>query len=159
MIRYLVMDVDGTLTDGKIYMGRHGEICKAFHARDGYGVRNMLPPAGIVPVIMTGRKSKIVGRRCRELGIGKVYQGVSDKAEKLRLLTDDLSTVAFIGDDLNDVGGMELIRAAGGTTGCPRDAAKQVRALADFASEYGGGDGAVRDFIEWILERNAAERS
>ncbi len=155
-IKYLVMDVDGTLTDGKIYMGIEGEIFKAFDIKDGCGIHNILIPSGIVPVILTGRTSPILENRCRELGISEVYQGVEVKIETLdRILTKNkcgYHNVAYIGDDINDLSCMELIKNAGGMIGCPVDAAKQVREMADFISSRAGGNGAVREFIEWILE-------
>lgn len=152
MIKYLVMDVDGTLTDGKVYIGNNGECCKAFNIKDGYGIHDIAIPNGIVPVIITGRESDIVRNRCRELGVTQVYQGISNKVEKLQSLTSDFSTVAYIGDDINDLPCMELVREAGGIIGCPSDAAKKVILLADFISDYKGGYGAVRDFIEWLTE-------
>ena len=82
-IKMLVMDVDGTLTDGKIYMGSDGEVFKAFDVKDGYAIAH-LHEVGIIPVIITGRKSKIVENRAKELNIKEVYQGVSDKVEKLK---------------------------------------------------------------------------
>lgn len=150
MIEYLVMDVDGTLTDGKIYMGESGEMFKAFSIKDGYGIHDLLIPSGIIPVIITGRKSAIVSRRCNELGITKVYQGISDKLEVLRNITTDLSRVAYIGDDLNDLVCMKSVKAAGGIVGCPKDAVKDVKEISDFVSEFNGGEGAVRDYIEWL---------
>ncbi len=150
MIEYLVMDVDGTLTDGKIYMGESGEMFKAFSIKDGYGIHDLLIPSGIIPVIITGRKSGIVSRRCNELGITRVYQGVSDKLEVLRNITADLSRVAYIGDDLNDLVCMKSVKAAGGLVGCPKDAVKEVREISDFVSQFNGGEGAVRDYIEWL---------
>ena len=82
-IKYLVMDVDGTLTDGKIYMGINGELCKAFNIKDGCGIHDLLIPAGIIPIIMTGRKSEIVLNRCKEIGITRIYQGIVNKVLKL----------------------------------------------------------------------------
>lgn len=151
-IKYLVMDVDGTLTDGKIYMGSEGELCKAFHVKDGCGIHDILIPAGIEPVIITGRKSGIVTKRCKELGIMKVYQGASEKIEVLRSITDKLSAVAYIGDDINDLSCMRLIKQAGGVIGCPKDAVKHVLDIADYIAVHNGGEGAVRDFIDWLLE-------
>lgn len=145
------MDVDGTLTDGKIYMGNAGELCKAFNIKDGCGIHDILIPAGIVPVIITGRKSDIVLNRCREIGINEVHQGVSNKVEKLKAISPDLSCVAYIGDDINDLSCMQAVKKAGGIVGCPNDAAKAVRGIADYISDHDGGDGAVRDFIEWIV--------
>lgn len=154
MIRYLVMDVDGTLTDGKIYMGNNGEMMKAFSIKDGCGIHDILLPAGIIPVIITGRKSDIVVNRCREIGIEKIYQGVSNKIEKLLSITSNLSEVAYIGDDINDLSCMEPVKEAGGKIGCPADAVKKVKELADFTSVKNGGDGAVREFIEWLVDAN-----
>ena len=149
-IKYLVMDVDGTLTDGKIYMGHDGELGKAFHIKDGCGIHDLLIPSGIIPIIMTGRKSAIVLNRCKELGITEIYQGITDKLAQLSEIADELSAVAYIGDDINDLLCMRAVKEAGGIVGCPQDAAKEVRKIADFISENKGGEGAVRDFIEWI---------
>lgn len=150
-IKYLVMDVDGTLTDGRIYMGNDGEIEKAFNIKDGCGIHDILIPAGITPVIITGRSSSIVDNRCSELGIKEVHQGVSNKIEKLLTITDNLSSVAYIGDDINDLSCMLLVKEAGGIIGCPKNAVKRVRELADYVADHNGGDGAVRDFIEWLV--------
>ena len=106
---------------------------------------------GVIPVIITGRQSTIVDRRCKELGIEQVHQGVSNKLEKLLLITTDLSTVAYIGDDINDLTCMKAIKDAGGIVGCPKDSAKEVLQIADYISTKCGGDGAVREFIEWLL--------
>ena len=151
MIKYLVMDVDGTLTDGKIYMGNNGEIMKAFSIKDGCGIHDILIPAGIIPVIITGRISKILENRCKEIGPEEIHQGVSNKIEKLLTIADDLSTVAYIGDDINDLSAMNPIKEVGGKIGCPADAVKKVKDLADFISTKNGGEGAVREFIEWIV--------
>ena len=151
MTKYLVMDVYGTLTDGKIYMGAQGEICKAFNIKDGYGIHDIALAAGIQPVIITGRKSEIVLNRCRELGITEVYQSVAEKTEILRSITRDLASVAYIGDDLNDISCMKMVKESGGIVGCPRDAVQQVKETADYIAGHDGGDGAVRDFIEWIV--------
>lgn len=151
MIKYLVMDVDGTLTDGKIYMSPSGELCKAFNIKDGCGIHDILIPNHITPVIITGRKSDIVLNRCKELGITEVYQGVGNKIEKLKELTEDLSTVAYIGDDINDLSCVVPVKEAGGLVGCPADAVRKVKEIADFIASHNGGDGAVRDFIEWLV--------
>ena len=156
-IQLLVMDVDGTLTDGKIYMSAQGELFKAFAIRDGYGMHDLLPKAGITPVIITGRKSQIVVKRCQELGIQQVYQGCADKAEKLNeiarlfgLITDKngvYSEIAYIGDDLNDLPCIKIC----GLTGCPANAIEELKETVQFVSAQNGGNGAVREFIEWIL--------
>ena len=151
MIKYLVMDVDGTLTDGKIYMGNDGEVMKAFNIKDGCGIHDILIPAGITPVIITGRSSKILENRCKELGITNLHQGIRNKIEKLLTITTDLSTVAYIGDDINDLSCIKPIKEASGLVGCPADAVQKVKDLSDFISTRNGGDGAVREFIEWLL--------
>ena len=152
MIKYLVMDVDGTLTDGKIYMGAHGEMMKAFNIKDGCGIHDIAIPGGIIPVIITGRTSEIVKKRCGELGIQQVYRGIKNKIEQLNSIADDLSQVAYIGDDINDLSCMIPVKEAGGVVGCPADAVERVKEISDFVALHNGGDGAVRDFIEWIIK-------
>lgn len=151
-IKYLVMDVDGTLTNGKVYMGNEGEIMKAFDIKDGCGIHDIVIPAGISPVVITGRSSKILEKRCKELGITALYQGIKNKIEKLLTITENLSSVAYIGDDINDLLCMERVKAAGGIVGCPADAVEKVVSIADFVSSRNGGDGAVREFVEWLVE-------
>ena len=145
------MDVDGTLTDGKIYMGPSGEAMKAFNIKDGCGIHDLLIPAGVVPVIVTGRSSEILLNRCKELGIVAVYQGINDKVEKIKEISPNLKNVAYIGDDINDLSCMQAVREAGGIVGCPADAVTKVKEISDYISKSNGGDGAARDFIEWLL--------
>lgn len=151
-IKYFVMDVDGTLTDGKIYMGENGELCKSFNIKDGYGICHLLPSIGVKPIIITGRKSPILKNRCLELGITELYQGIDNKISLLEQISqENAEQVAFIGDDLNDYECMKWVKAAGGSVGCPSDAAKQVLDISEFVSKKKGGDGAVRDYIEWLI--------
>lgn len=145
------MDVDGTLTDGKIYMGNHGEVFKAFNIKDGCGIHDIAIPHGITPIIITGRESDIVSNRCKELGITNVFQGISNKIDKLKEIVPDLSTVAYIGDDINDLRCMEEVIKAQGVVACPADADRDVMNIAHFVSSKNGGDGAVREFIEWCV--------
>lgn len=151
-IKLLVMDVDGTLTDGHIYIGSGGEMMKAFHVKDGYAVTHLLPERGIVPVIITGRSSDIVEERCRELNITELHQGVSDKLAKLKELIRkygvSANETAYIGDDLND---LECIRFCG-FTGCPADAVPEIREAVDYICRQKGGSGAVREFAEQIVK-------
>lgn len=151
MYRLLVMDVDGTLTDGKIYLSQHGEEMKAFHVRDGYGIRHILPALQIEAAVITGRQSEIVTQRARELGIQMVYQGISDKAACLRQMLKEKGLTAketiYIGDDEND---RECMRIAG-FSACPADAHKRVRDAADYITAKNGGDGAVREVIDRLL--------
>lgn len=158
-IKLLVMDIDGTLTDGKIYMSAQGELFKVFDIKDGCGIHDLLPKAAILPIVITGRKSKIVENRCRELGIVHCYQGCRDKAAKLREVADKFGLIpelngvyqeiACIGDDINDLPCMQLC----GVVGCPVDAIDAVKNVADFVSCNTGGNGAVREFIEWIMQK------
>lgn len=155
MIRYMIMDVDGTLTDGKIFIGNDGEIMKAFSVKDGCGIHDILLPTGIIPIVITGRESRIVERRCKEIGISRFYQGVTDKLEIVLSITEDLSTIAYIGDDLNDLSCMIPIKESGGIIGCPADADKRVKDISSFISSNKGGDGAVREFIEFLVSNNS----
>lgn len=151
-IRALVMDVDGTLTDGKIYMGADGEIMKVFDIKDGYAIAKLYH-VGITPIIITGRKSAILEKRCKELNISEVYQGVSEKAELLHTVLARLgitaAEVAYIGDDLND---LECMRMCG-LRACPYDAVDEIRSVVDLVCTQKGGFGAVREFIEYIQNR------
>lgn len=153
-VRILFMDVDGTLTDGSVYVGETGELFKAFDIKDGLGIREILPALGIVPVIITGRSSRMLESRCAELGVSELHQGVSDKLalmiEIARSGGAELSQCAYIGDDVNDLPCMEALSCAGGLVGCPADAVETVRIVADFLSSRPGGRGAVREFIEWL---------
>ena len=149
-IRLLVMDVDGTLTDGKIYMGQNGELMKAFDVKDGYAIANILPRLNIIPVIITGRSSQIVELRAKELMVEELYQNVHNKLEKLKecMIMHNVSDseVAYIGDDLNDIECM----CFSGLSACPIDAAEEVKQIADYVCKNKGGYGAVREFVEWI---------
>lgn len=150
-IKLLVMDVDGTLTDGRIYIGAQGEMMKAFDVRDGYAIANILPRQGIIPVIITGRSSAIVEQRAKELKITELYQGVTDKLSKLKEVTVKFGAsadeVAYIGDDLND---LSCIRDCG-LTACPADAIPEILDAVDYICKHDGGRGAVREFISYIL--------
>ena len=86
-IKLFAMDVDGTMTDGRIYMGNEGELLKAFHIKDGMGIR-MLRERGVVPAIITGRESEIVKNRAKELGILELHQGIEDKTAVLKKLSE-----------------------------------------------------------------------
>ena len=150
-ITLFVMDVDGTLTDGKINMGPDGELFKSFNIRDGYGINEILPAHGIVPAIITGRTSRIVENRARELHITELHQGHHDKLDTLKALMHkygcERQNVAYIGDDVLDIVCMREC----GLVGCPADASQQVKDIATYICQARGGDGAVREFIEWML--------
>lgn len=151
-IRLLVMDVDGTLTDGRLHISDKGEIFKDFYVRDGYAIKHLLPKAGISSIIITGRKSKIVSYRARELGIQYAYQNVSDKGSVLRDIVEKMNLewneIACIGDDVNDLPMMRLC----GLSACPGDSVPEVKKSCDYVCTAYGGRGAVREFIGWILD-------
>ncbi|MEH7380049.1 HAD hydrolase family protein [Bacillus sp. JJ1533] len=155
-IKMLVMDVDGTLTNGKIYIGDNGEVFKAFNVKDGYRLIS-LEKFDIIPVIITGKESKILSKRAAELKISEVFQGIDDK---LKVLDDVLNryqlsyeNVAYIGDDLNDLECMRVCYL----TACPADAVEEVKEQVDFICKCNGGNGAVREFIDLIVKRGKYE--
>lgn len=157
-IRFFVMDVDGTLTDGKIYIGQEGELFKAFNVKDGCGIIYLLPRIEAIPVIITARNSVIVENRCKELHISELYQNAIDKLQVLHELLkkygEDLSSVAYVGDDLPDIPCMTAVKEAGGFVMCPADSAEEIKQISDYISSYSGGDGAVRDCIEYLVRNN-----
>ena len=153
-IKMLVMDVDGTLTDGCIYMGPDGEAMKAFNCQDGYGIAQILPKMGIVPVIITGRTSRILENRAAELKIGHLYQKVADKLSLLKSLAEEMGItreeIAYIGDDLNDLECMQYC----GFSACPADAVSGVVGAVDYVCSRNGGRGAVRELIDFLQEKD-----
>lgn len=157
MIKAFVMDIDGTLTDGGLYIGNDGEVAKRFHVKDGYAVHDMLPSMGIIPIVITGRKSEIVSQRCKELGISHLVQESKNKVEDLKKILFyekiDLDETAYIGDDLNDLPCMKIV----GIKGCPSDAVEEIRQIADYVTKQTGGNGAVREFVEWLKKKESLE--
>lgn len=150
-IKMLVMDVDGTLTDGRIYTSATGEVMKAFDVKDGYGIVS-LHKQGVVPVIITGRQSDIVKYRAKELGIVEIHQGINNKLEKLKELSKKYGCIsdeiAYIGDDLNDIDCIQYC----GVSGCPSDAVEEVKNVVEYICESKGGKGAVREFAIYLLK-------
>ncbi len=150
-IRLLILDVDGTLTDGSIYMGQTGELMKRFSCQDGLAII-FLKEVGITPIIITARDSAIVSNRAKELGITDVYQGQKEKSKLIDSLCakfqTDLEHVAYIGDDINDLRFMKKC----GTKMCPQNAHAEIKAIADYISPKCGGNGAVRDCIEYLFK-------
>lgn len=150
-VRLLALDVDGVLSDGRLYYGNDGEELKAFYTPDGLGIK-LLQAAGIEVAIITGRNSRIVERRAGELGIKRIVQGRDDKLVALReLLMEtglDLDQVAYMGDDLQDLGAIQS--AALGMTVAGGD--EFVASHADWRSQHEGGHGAVREACEFILD-------
>lgn len=153
MIKLVLLDVDGTLTDGGIYRGNNGEELKRFNVKDGYAIVNA-QKLGIEFGIITGRKSELVEIRSNELKIKYLYQGISEKTVILKEIMQKTGLkkeeIAYMGDDLNDI----LIMKQLGLTGAPKDAADEVIQIVDFVSEKNGGSGAVREFVEYILKKD-----
>lgn len=151
-IRLLIMDVDGTLTDGKIYISNSGEEMKSFNVKDGYAIKEILHVLNIIPVIITGRSSKIVETRANELNIKEVHQGISNKLEIYHHLKEKYKVtdeqIAFIGDDFNDL--FLFNRCA--FTACPSDATKTIKDISRLVLDKKGGEGAVQELILKIYE-------
>ena len=149
-IKLLALDVDGVLTDGTIYISPAGEVFKGFNAKDGMGISCALR-SGLQIAVITGRQSPIVQRRCEELGITLLQQGVKDKRLALQQMAQELGLVreeiAYMGDDLNDIPAFK----ASGLNLVPADAAMEVLAVADIITKASGGRGAVREAITMIL--------
>lgn len=149
-IRLLILDVDGVMSDGLIYMGNSGEELKAFNVRDGYGVRCVLT-SGIEVAIITGRKAKLLEDRCHTLGISHLFQGQSDKLIAYRQLLSELTVtpnqVAYIGDDLIDWPVMEQV----GLSVAVADAHPLLLPKAHYVTRIHGGRGAVREVCDLIL--------
>ena len=150
MVSYLVLDVDGTLTDSGVYYDSMGNELKKFSTKDGAGF-DIAHAAGIQLIVLTGRECEATSRRMKELRVDILAQHVRDKAAWLKdyITANDLTgdEVGYIGDDLNDIPAMKLC----GFVGCPTDSCKEVKALADYVSPVRGGHGAVRDCIEYLL--------
>ena len=155
-IRLLVLDVDGVLTDGRLYFGVRGEALKAFHVRDGVGLRQ-LQRAGLEIAVISGRRSPMVAARCRELGVRHVLQGVGDKLAALTRLCARLkltpAACACVGDDLPDV---PLMRAAA-LSFAVADAHRVARRAADVVTRLPGGRGAVREVCDHLLALNTRQ--
>jgi len=154
MIKLLLLDVDGVLTDGTITYDPSGRELKSFNVKDGYGIVRALN-SGVEVAVVSGRHSFAVEKRCRELKVRFVFQGVDDKLKVLKLLSQKLSVeadeVAAMGDDLPD---LPLLRRVA-ISGAPADAVEDVKKEVSFVSRFPGGRGAVREFIDHILELNA----
>jgi 3-deoxy-D-manno-octulosonate 8-phosphate phosphatase (KDO 8-P phosphatase) len=151
---FFIIDVDGTMTDGGIYYSSNGDEQKKFNTKDAAAFKFLLF-AGIQVFIITGRKSSIVEKRMKELGLSNIYQGVHDKLEFLLELASlnkiTLSETSFIGDDLNDLSAMKIVKYVF----CPFNSSRDVKNIADYVSKFNGGDGAIRDIIEKIFRNTA----
>ncbi len=150
-VKALILDVDGVLTDGRIIIGDDGQETKCFHVRDGHGLK-MIKRAGIEVMFLTGRRSRVVERRARELGVEKVYQGALDK---LAVFNEILATggyvpaqVAYMGDDIVDLPVLSRV----GLSITVADSHGEVLKAVDLVTKNPGGRGAVREVCEMILK-------
>jgi 3-deoxy-D-manno-octulosonate 8-phosphate phosphatase (KDO 8-P phosphatase) len=158
-LRLVLTDCDGVLTDGTVYYSADGEALKRFSLRDGMGVER-LREADIETAIVTRERSPIVASRARKLGI-PVFEGVRDKRTLVALLQQEQGIAAdqlgFIGDDVNDLGLLQEL-AGQGLTAAPADAEPPVAAVVHLRCQRPGGQGAFREFCEWILALRSHER-
>lgn len=155
-VSLVVLDVDGVLTDGRLWYGPDGESLKVFDVRDGHGIRNLIA-AGIGVAVISGRRSGAVTARMRELGVSDVAQGVKDKARALAELLKrnaiEAKRVACLVDDTPDLG----LMAAVGLPAAVADAHPEVLAAAQHVTRARGGRGAVREFCDWLVAARAPQ--
>jgi 3-deoxy-D-manno-octulosonate 8-phosphate phosphatase (KDO 8-P phosphatase) len=149
-VRLAIFDVDGCLTDGRIYIGEQGEVFKAFSTLDGHGIK-LLAQGGITPVVITGRDSPAVRRRCADLGVTDAVYGVHDKLAAAQALLQrhglSWAEVAVIGDDWPDL----PLLARCGFACAPAGAHAEVLAVARHVTQRPGGHGAAREFCDLLL--------
>ena len=150
-IRLVVLDVDGTMTDGGIIYDSAGGECKRFDVKDGLAMK-AAQTAGLAIGILTGRESPMVQRRAQELAIEYLVEGAQSKYSALRKLLSEKGylpeEVCYIGDDWNDLQCMQSV----GLSMCPADAAGEVRSAADYVAAHNGGHGAVRECLEYLMK-------
>jgi 3-deoxy-D-manno-octulosonate 8-phosphate phosphatase (KDO 8-P phosphatase) len=150
MVRFLGFDVDGVLTDGNVYYGSDGSETKQFNTKDGLGIERAIK-AGFTVALVSGRNSKAVSFRAKELGIKLVKQGVKDKKAVLNSLLKTnhfkKSEAAFMGDDLPDL----KLKESVSLFVCPSDAVSEVKENAGFVTKAKGGKGAAREWIDLVL--------
>jgi 3-deoxy-D-manno-octulosonate 8-phosphate phosphatase (KDO 8-P phosphatase) len=148
-ISLFVLDVDGVMTDGRIFYTENGEEIKAFDVQDGLGLK-LLRKAGVKLAVISGRESKPLDRRLDDLGISERWLKCADKVAALKEIClshqIDMSEVAFMGDDLIDLGAMKMA----GYALAPDNAVTEVKAVANWTSRKSGGQGAVRDACDHI---------
>jgi len=154
-VKYILLDVDGVMTDGGLYYSAKGQELKRFNAHDGYGIVRARE-AGLTVGIISGRSTPIIDARASVLRIHDVYQGAEDKVAAMRKIQEKYGHAdeefAYIADDLFD---LPLLRIVG-FSGAPRNALPEVRRNVHFVTRAPGGDGAVREFIDFILDHRAS---
>jgi YrbI family 3-deoxy-D-manno-octulosonate 8-phosphate phosphatase len=150
-IRLFATDVDGVLTDAGMYYSESGDELKKFNTRDGMGIK-LLQRAGLITALVTQEATKLVARRGEKLAIPEVHQGAMDKPAVLRAMADrhglTLQQIAYMGDDINDLASLRAV----GFSAAPADALPAVRKAVSYVCRAKGGEGAVREVTEMILE-------
>ena len=156
-VRLFATDVDGVLTDAGMYYSESGDEWKKFNTRDGMGIK-LLQKAGLITAIVTQERTRLVARRAEKLAIPELHQGVMDKLSVIRDMAVRhgiaLEQIAYIGDDVNDI---EALKAVG-VSAAPADALPQVREVVDYVCQKNGGEGAVRELVELILQSRVETR-
>lgn len=156
LVKLVLTDVDGVLTDGGVFYGSEGEVMKRFNIRDGMGVER-LREHGVDVGFITGEKSESVVKRAEKLRIEIVHLFCKDKPAVVRQIMEELGLapeqVAYIGDDVNDIEAMKLV----GFPATPADAMLQAREVAQFICRRPGGAGAFRELAEFIIEAKTNE--
>ena len=157
MIELIVLDVDGTLTDGKITYDSNGVETKSFDVADGLAIAVWTKKFGKKAAIITGRNSTVVEKRAKELGINHLHQGINDKQKVLNDILEkeglNFSQVAAIGDDLNDY---NMLKKAG-LSFAPSNASSYIQDIVNVTCKNSGGDGAVREMLEYIFKEDGLE--
>ncbi len=150
-IKLVLLDVDGVLTDGQIIIGAEGELCKQFHVNDGLGI-SIAQRMGIKVGIITGRTGTIIQKRAQELGIKILYMGIKNKSLALQEILQQenltLTEIAYMGDDLNDLAVLQVV----GLSAAPANAVVEVKERVQYICHHAGGQGAVRELLEYILK-------
>ena len=150
-IRLLLTDVDGVLTDTGVYYSDAGEVLKRFSIRDGMGVERLRQIADVETGIISGEKSASIKKRADKLEIAELHLGIKKKLQALQEIMARTSLgreqIAYIGDDMND---LEIIKSVG-LSACPCDSFPGIKKLVDFVCTNGGGQGAFREFAEFII--------
>ena len=153
-IKFLILDVDGTLTDGGIYLSDEGVQFKKFNAKDGMGIRKAISKGIEVGIISHSYSSKMIDDRANMLGLNYVYVGGKPKLQVVNEWLSELglsrNEVAYMGDDINDLDVMKLV----GCTACPADSSEEVLEISQKVMKKNGGAGAVREFIDEHLMKN-----
>ena len=153
MIKLIILDVDGCLTDGKLIYSADAIESKNFSVKDGLGISTWIKIGNQVAII-TGRNSTLVQKRAKELGIQHLHQGIKDKDRVLKDIVNSLELkfceVAAIGDDLNDFNMLNLV----GKSFTPKNGVKEIKNIVNTVLSYNGGDGAVREMIDTLVDEN-----